>query len=73
MNYNNRLDEWIQAGLLRGMLYMLVMQDLEDKEFFPVYFGFYTDAQHYQDNIISESKLKVIELIKLSRYYGDKI
>lgn len=68
MNYDGRLGEWVKKGLGNGVFYMLIMQDLEDKEYFPVYFHFYSDAQRYQENIISESKLKVLELIKLLQY-----
>lgn len=68
MTYSDKLDGWVQTGLLNGMAYMLVMQDLEDKEYYPVYFGFYSDCQRYQNNIISESKLRVVEFVKLIRY-----
>lgn len=71
MTYEDKLDGWIQIGLSNGMFYLLVMQDLEDKEYFPVYFGFYSDAQRYQENIISESKLRIAEFVKLSRYKDD--
>lgn len=56
---------WIKDGIANGNFYLLILQDLEDKQFYPVYFQFYSDAQRYQDNIISETKIKIIELIKL--------
>lgn len=68
MTYNDKLDDWVQTGLRNGMTYMLIMQDLDDKEYFPAYFGFYSDTQRYQENIISESKLRVVEFVKLTRY-----
>ena len=62
---NDKLEEWIWLGKSRGINYLLVMQDLEDKEYFPVYFFNHEDCVRYRDNIISESKLKVVEIIEL--------
>lgn len=68
LNTTYQRDEWIQAGIKAGHNYLIIMQDLEDKECFPVYFEFYSDTQRYLSNVISETKSKFIDLIKLSAY-----
>lgn len=68
MDYEDNLDEWVQRGLDNELSYMLIVQDLEDKEYFPVYFYFEFGVKRYTENIISESKLKVVKYLKLKDY-----
>lgn len=71
MSYNNQLPFWIDSGLKDNYNYLVIVRDLEDKDYFPRYFNFYSDYERYLENIISESKMKVVELIRLS--YHKKI
>ena len=65
---NEQLQLWVKEASNKKALYVAIMQDFDDREFFPVYFEFYSDFQRYQNNVISESKIKFIDLIKLSNY-----
>ena len=66
MSYYNYIKEWIKTGVENHSKYLLIVKDLEDKEYFPVYFEALPELKQYQNNIISESKLKVIEIFTLS-------
>lgn len=63
-----QLSEWVRTGQQNGDLYLLIVKDLEDQQEFPIYFKFFSDCERYHENIISESKLKIIELIRLEQY-----
>jgi hypothetical protein len=60
------VDIWIIRGKESNELILLVIHDLEDKDYFPIYFKSEQEAYKYKNNIISESKLKVINEIKLT-------
>lgn len=68
MSYDKQVTAWIESGISNNELYLLVLKDLEDQEYFPIYFKFYSDSKRYLENIISESKVKVVELIRLDQY-----
>jgi hypothetical protein len=64
-NYGNGIFSmdiypWIIRGREEGRKILLIVLDLEDKEFFPVYFDSEKEANRYSNNIISESKAKVV-------------
>ena len=40
---------------------MLVMYDLEDKTYYPVYFDSEKESNRFKENIISESHFKLIK------------
>jgi hypothetical protein len=58
------IEEWKQFAISENYKYLLIVKDLEDGELFPVYFHTESKVKEYCNNIISESKLKVINLIK---------
>lgn len=41
------------------------MKDLEDKTIYPMYFEDESGLQRHKNNIISESKVEIIEIIEL--------
>jgi hypothetical protein len=55
------LFEWVNRGREDQYYILLIVKDLEDNSLFPVYFYSDKEAQQYKDNIISESKMKVIQ------------
>jgi hypothetical protein len=60
------IDIWIIRGKENNELILLIVHDLEDKDYFPIYFKSIQESNKYKNNIISESKLKVIYEINLS-------
>lgn len=52
---------WIGRGKSENYSIMLVVYDFEDHSHFPVYFCSRKDAERFCENIISESKCKVVE------------
>lgn len=64
----SELKEWAERGRKDNYLYMAIVQDLEDKQMFPVYFHFYSDLERYRENIISESKLSYKDYFKLGSH-----
>jgi len=62
---DSELDEWTLRGKSGGCTHLLIVLDLEDKSYFPVFFFDKGDAQRYKDNIISESKIEVVKDIAL--------
>lgn len=58
-------QEWINRGIKEGYSFVIIAYDLEDKSYFPVYFSFEYECNRYKDNIISESKIKVIATYNL--------
>lgn len=57
---------WCEAAIKGGFGYLLIVKDLEDKDIFPVYFQTEAAADRYSNNIVSESKLKVLRKINIS-------
>lgn len=55
------INNWIIRGRNNNYKYMLVVFDLEDKSYYPVYFATEKESQIFCSNIISESKCKVIQ------------
>lgn len=58
------IENWMEFAKQENYQFILIVRDLEDGELFPVYFHTENKAKEYCNNIISESKLKVINLIK---------
>jgi hypothetical protein len=46
-----------------GFNYILLCKDLEDQEIFPVYFPLKEDMIDYENCLISESKIKIVDRI----------
>jgi hypothetical protein len=61
----NEKFEWQQYAIDNKYSYLLVIKDLESKDYFPVYFNYPQEVSKYKNNIISESKIKVVEVIFL--------
>jgi len=55
------LSKWILAGKLDGYKIMFVLFDFEDRSYYPVYFLSEQESKRYSENIISESKCKIVE------------
>jgi len=51
---------WIDNGIRYNKFIMLLVKELEDLALFTVYFDIEAFCQKYKDDIISESKVKVI-------------
>lgn len=66
MTSDKELKEWVSQGRKDNYNYILIIFDLADKDYFPVYFHFYSDVLRYRENIISESKLAVKQEFKLN-------
>lgn len=64
--YDLNKENWIKHALAEGYHWLLIVKDLEDKDIFPVYFFKEREADKYINNIVSESKLKIIEKINVS-------
>jgi hypothetical protein len=45
---------------------ILILQDLEDRQLFPVYFYNEKELVLYQSNIISETRVKFIDVINIT-------
>lgn len=58
-------SEWRERGVENGYRIMIIMFDMEDREYYPVYFDSREDADCYSSNIISESKCRVDKVIQL--------
>ena len=63
MSYSKYIKEWTDSATLNKYSYILIVKDLECADYFPVYFNDNKNVQLYIYNIISESKLKVVETI----------
>ncbi len=59
------IDDWKQYAIDNGYKFICIMKDLEDHQFYPLYFEDEIGLQFHFDCIISESKVKIIEIIKL--------
>ena len=57
--------EWRKRGIENGYRIMLIIFDMEDREYYPVYFDSQEGADCYSNNIISESKCRVDKVIQL--------
>jgi hypothetical protein len=58
-------DFWIQFAKQNKYKYICVMKDLEDNDIYPLYFKDDSSMQKHKDNIISESKIKIIKIIEI--------
>lgn len=57
--------EWIQSAPI-GSKFILILKDLEDLELYPIYFISENDLINYKNNIISESKIKIVSVIEIN-------
>jgi len=57
--------EWLIRGREGNYNYLLIVFDIADKDHFPMFFQFYSDVIRYKENIISETKVKVIKEIRI--------
>jgi len=57
--------EYKQFAIKNGYKFIVIMKDLEDLDIFPIYMKTYKELQRHKDNLISESKAKIIEIITL--------
>tara|TARA_R110000868_G_scaffold75946_1_gene218758 strand:+ start:2121 stop:2306 length:186 start_codon:yes stop_codon:yes gene_type:complete len=58
-------NEWLDFAINNKYNYILILKDLEDKEIYPVYFLSELEMLKYKENIISESKVKVMTYFKV--------
>lgn len=58
-------DFWLQYAKLNNYKYICVMKDLEDNDIYPLYFKDNATLLRHKENIISESKIKIMEIIEL--------
>lgn len=58
-------NEWLDFAINNKYNYILILKDLEDKEIYPVYFLSELEMFKYKENIISESKVKVMTYFKV--------
>lgn len=58
-------NEWLDFAINNKYNYILILKDLEDKEIYPVYFLSESEMFKYKQNIISESKVKVMTYFKV--------
>lgn len=65
ITYDNLKEKWKTFALENCFKFLLIVKDLEDTDIFPVYFNTEIEANKYCNNIISESKLKVLEKINI--------
>jgi len=56
---------YINFAVDNNYKFIIVAKDLEDMEIFPIYFSSEKEAINYQNNIISESKIKIIKVLKV--------
>jgi hypothetical protein len=61
----SEVSEWISRAKFAGCSCVLIVRDIEDKSYFPVFFFDESDAKRYRDNIISESKIEIVKSISL--------
>jgi hypothetical protein len=57
--------EWRQYAIDNGYKYLVIMKDLEDKDMFPMFFEDDEALQKHRDCIISETKMKILEIIEV--------
>jgi hypothetical protein len=53
------LLSWINHGKQHNLI-VFIIYDISDRDFYPMYFISNKDADNYSNNIISESKCKII-------------
>lgn len=58
-------SEWIERGIKENYKFILIIYDFEDKSYYPVFFASEKEAENFNNNIISESKCKVVQKIDL--------
>jgi len=56
---------WILFANQLNYKFILILQDLEDYQVYPVYFNSIEELDNYKNNIISESKVKFIKQLNL--------
>ena len=61
----SRRENYVKHAVDNNYKFIILVKDLEDKEIFPVYFNFEKEVLNYKNNIISESKLKILEIINI--------
>lgn len=61
----NEQERWLESAKKNGSAILAIVLDLEDRESFPVEFETRKDFLKYKNNIISESKLKILKIYEL--------
>jgi len=56
---NDELWSFIKFGKSRGFKFMLVLFDIEDKEYYPIFSSSKDEINTFKNNIISETKCRV--------------
>ncbi len=56
---------WIGHAKINHQKFVVIVKDLEDASFYPMYFFTEHEVETYQSNIISESKVKVIKVLEI--------
>jgi len=57
------IKTWIDFAKTNDYTIVCVMKDLEDKEIYPIFFKEEKDLEKHKNNIISESKVMIINII----------
>lgn len=60
------IESWKARAKSEGFSYLLIAKDLEDGSYFPVFFMNKKELYSYANNIISESKIKIIKTIEVN-------
>lgn len=58
-------ENWILYATEHNYKYIVIIKDLEDKDIYPVYTLTELEVSRIRDNIISETKAKIIKIISL--------
>jgi len=56
---------WLGHTKINRQKFVVIVKDLEDLSLFPLYFFTEHEVETYQNNIISESKVKVIKVLEI--------
>lgn len=59
------INKWIEFGKQLNYKIMFILIDFEDRDHYPVYFFTEKESKRFADNIISESKCKILEVHSL--------
>jgi hypothetical protein len=65
LSYSGKIPEWKNFGKSNGFNYLAIIQDIEDNDYYPEYFTSVAEFNKFDNNIISEHKIKVIELLTI--------
>ena len=65
LSYEEELASWLDQARIDDCSYLLVIRDLTDGVIFPLYCSKNQDVKHLKRCFISESKMKVVDEIRI--------